>query len=230
MTPLARRFFVPGLSTLVMMAVLISLGTWQVYRLQWKERILAQIATAEGAPPQPLGANPSPYQKVSVTGRFMFDRAAQFGAEVRDTNRGPIMGSYQIVPLERDGAPTVMVNRGWIPQKRETPLEDPTGIVTVSGYVRPPETAHWFSAANDPVARAFYTLDTAVIGSAVGISNPAPFALVVLGTPFDSTYPAPAEHLPRPPNNHLSYVITWYGLAVSLAVIFVIWTRKAWRS
>ena len=213
-----------------MMVVLVGLGTWQVYRLHWKERILAQIALGEASPPKPLEANPAPYQKVFVVGRFLFDRAAQFGAEVRDTDTGPVMGFYQIVPLQRDGASTIMVNRGWIPQKREVPLEDPTGIVTVTGYVRPPDKAHWFSAADDQVARDFYTLDPTAIGTAVGITDPAPFVLVELGTPFDGAYPAPAEHLPRPPNNHLSYIITWYGLAVSLAVIFMIWLRKAWRS
>ena len=39
-------------------------------------------------------------------------------------------------------------------------------------------------------------------------------------------YPDPARHLPQPPNNHLSYAITWYGLAVALVVIFVLWARK----
>ena len=230
MTPRVRRFLLPGLSTLVMMVVLIGLGTWQVHRLHWKEQILAQIAAAEVQPAVPLGVNPSPFQKISVTGRFQFDRAAQFGAEVRDTNTGPVMGYYQIVPLQRDGASTILVNRGWIPQKREAPLEDPTGVVTVAGYVRLGDKPHWFSAADDQAAREFYTLDPAAIGAAVGVPNPAPFVLVELGTDYDGTYPAPAEHLPRPPNNHLSYVITWYGLAVSLAVIFAIWGRKAWRS
>ena len=39
-------------------------------------------------------------------------------------------------------------------------------------------------------------------------------------------WPDPARHLPRPPNNHLSYAITWYGLAVALLAIFVVWVRK----
>jgi len=33
--------------------------------------------------------------------------------------------------------------------------------------------------------------------------------------------------LPRPPNNHLQYAITWYGLAAALLVIFTVWVRKA---
>lgn len=230
MTRAFRRFIVPTVSTLIMMVVLIGLGTWQIYRLHWKEKVLGQIAAAEVAPPIPLGRNPSPFAKVSVTGHFLFDRAAEFGAEVRDTRAGAVMGFFQIVPLEREGAPTVLVNRGWVPQKRDAALNDPTGEVTIVGYVHPSEAARWFSAPNDAAARLFYTLDPSAIAAAVGVSNPAPFVLVVLGKPADGVYPSPAEHLPRPPNNHLSYVITWYGLAASLAVIFVVWVRKAARS
>jgi surfeit locus 1 family protein len=221
---------VPGLSTLAMLAVLIGLGTWQVYRLHWKEGILARIAVAESAPPVPLTADPAPYTKVFVTGRFRFDRAVQFGAEVRDTRIGPAMGSYQIVPLERDNASTVLVDRGWIPQNRQTSLDDPAGVVTVTGYVRPGEGQHWFSPADDAAARLFYTLDPAAIGAAVGLPNPAPFTLVAMGPSTAGSYPSSAQTLPRPPNNHLSYVITWYGLAVSLVVIFFVWVRKAMRS
>lgn len=225
-----RRFVVPGLSTLIMLIVLIGLGTWQVYRLHWKEGILARIAIAEAAPAIPLAANPAPYTKVSVTGRFQFDRAVQFGAEVRDTRSGPTMGSYQIVPLERDGAPPILVDRGWVPQKRVAPLNEPRGTVTVAGYVRPEETQSWFSAADDLATRQFFTLDPRAIGIAVGIAPPVPFTLVALGPTVVESYPSPAQHLPRPPNNHLSYVITWYGLAVSLVIIFGVWVRKAFRS
>jgi surfeit locus 1 family protein len=218
-----------------MLAVLIGLGTWQVYRLQWKEGILARIAAAEAAPPVPLppdlaSAVLQPYTKVSVIGRFRFDRVAQFGAEVRDTRAGPTMGTSQIVPLERDNAPAILVDRGWIPQKREASLDEPAGTVTVTGYVRPAEGQHWFSPTDDEAARQFYTLNPAAIGAALGFPQPEPFTLVAMGPSIQGAYPAPAEHLPRPPNNHLSYVITWYGLAASLVVIFGVWARKALRS
>ncbi len=212
-----------------MLFVLIALGTWQVYRLQWKEGILAQIAAAEAAPAAPLPPNPAPYTKGSVTGRFRFDLAAQFGAEVRDTRAGPTMGFYQIVPLERDHAPTVLVDRGWVPEKRETPLDNPAGVVTVTGYVRPGDGPHWFSPADDVAGRQFYTLDPNMIGASLGVPALAPFALVALGASTAEIYPAPAEHLPQPPNNHLSYIITWHGLAVALVVIFFVWVRRTLR-
>jgi len=42
--------------------------------------------------------------------------------------------------------------------------------------------------------------------------------------------PIPEQHLPQPPNNHLAYAITWYGLAGALLVIFITWARKATRA
>jgi surfeit locus 1 family protein len=230
MIPVFRRFLVPGLSTLVMLIVLIGLGTWQVQRLRWKEAILARITAAEAAPAVPLTRDPMPYTKVSVTGRFRFDRTAQFGAEVRDTRTGPTMGFYQVVPLERPEAPTILVDRGWVPQKRETPLDDPPGMVIVTGYVRPREKANWSSATDDAAARRFYTLDPRAIGAALGIADAAPYTLVAIGLSAAESYPAPAQHLPSPPNNHLAYVITWYGLAAALIIIFAAWVRKAPRS
>jgi surfeit locus 1 family protein len=210
-----------------MLAMLMGLGTWQVYRLHWKESILAQIAAAEAKPPVPLTPAHAlpPYSKIAAIGRFRFDRAVAFGAEVRDTSAGPTLGTYQIVPLERDGDRSVLVNRGWIPQKRTAPLDEPAGIVAVAGYVRPGDRAGWFSATDDPATRQFYTLNPSAIGAAVNIPDLEPFVLVAIGTP--GAYPIPAEHLPRPPNNHLSYAITWYGLAAALLVISGAWLRKA---
>ena len=204
-----------------MLVILISLGTWQLQRLHWKEGILAQIAAAEAGPAVPLSQHPDPYTKVSVRGRFSFNQAAEFGADVRDTRDGSVMGFYQIVPLVRVGAPTIMVDRGWVPQNREAPLNNPTGEVTVTGYVRPGDKSHWFSAPDDPAVRAFYTLNPNAIGAAVGVPDPVPYVVVSLGLSVTGSYPIPAETLPRPPNNHLSYAITWYGLALVLAVIFV---------
>jgi len=225
-TPRGRRFLIPGVTVAVILAILLGLGTWQVYRVQWKTAILARIAAAERAAPVPLGPDPEPYTKVAVTGHFRFDLAVQFGAEVRDTRRGPTMGSCQIVPLERDGAPPILVDRGWVPQLREAALDDPPGQVTVTGYTRPDEKRHWFSPMDDLATRQFYTFDTTAIATAVGLPAPMPFTVIALGPLVEAAYPVPAQYLPKPPNNHLSYAITWYGLALALIVIFFVWARK----
>jgi surfeit locus 1 family protein len=225
-----RRLLFPGLMTLAMLAVLLGLGTWQVQRLHWKTAILARIAHAEAAPPIPLPATPEPYTKVAVTGQLRADLSAQYAAEVRDTRDGPQMGTFLIQPLERPDAPPLLVERGWVPQKRRTPIAQPDGRTTIAGYIHPAESPGLFSAKDDPAARIFYTLDPAAIGAALGLPHVAPFILIALGPAPPELWPDPAKHLPQPPNNHLSYAITWYGLALALVVIFVVWARRTLRA
>ena len=222
-----HRLLWPGVMAMVMLAVLLGLGTWQVMRLHWKLGLLAQIARAEAAPAVPLPAAPDPFTKVQATGHLRDDLSASYGAEVRDTPVGTELGTQLITPLEVPDGDVILVDRGWVPDKRPHPIARAEGDVTVEGYVRPSDKQSMFSATDNLAAREFYTLDASAIGSALGLHRVAPFILVAMGPSPPEHYPDPAHHLPRPPNNHLSYAITWYGLAVALVVIFVLWARKA---
>ena len=216
--------------TLAMLAVLVGLGVWQVERLAWKTALLDAIDHAEAAPAVPLPSHPAAFAKVRVQGRFRADLRALYGADVRDTAEGPQMGAGLLVPLERRDGPPILVDRGWIPLSRRQAIAMPSGEVSVEGYVRPAVQPGLFSANDDPVRRHFYTLDPAAIGAALGVRDLAPFTLVALGPRPSDLYPEPAHHLPRPPNNHLSYAITWFGLAVALVVVFVVWASKVIRA
>ena len=229
MTAPARRLLVPALSTLLMLAVLLGLGTWQVRRLAWKRDLLVQIAAAEQAAAIPLPPHPAPFQKVAVQGRLRPDLAALYGAEVRDARGGPVLGGQWIVPLQREGAPPVLVDLGWVPAQRTAPIVLPGGTTTVDGYVRPPDHPGLFSASDDAPERLFYTLDPQAIGAALGLPDVAPFTLVALGPTPPQGWPDPAHALPRPPNDHLQYALTWYGLAVVLLVVFILHARKVLR-
>lgn len=222
-----RRLFWPALSTLAMLAITLGLGVWQVERLHWKLGLLADIDRAEAARPVPLPSAPQPFQKVEVTGRMRDDLAAFYGSEVRATTAGPKLGAQLITPLERDGADPVLVDRGWVPEGAPAP-RDP-GTVRVVGYVRPAEHASWLAPSNDAAARRFWTLDPAAIGAALGLRRVAPFTLVALGPTggMGDALPQPAPALPRPPNNHLGYAVTWFGLAASLLGVFAAY---AWRT
>jgi surfeit locus 1 family protein len=221
-----RPLLWPGLMAAAMLAVLLALGTWQVQRLHWKRGLLAQIARAEAAPAVPMPSDPEPFTKVQLTGRLRDDLAASYGAEVRDTLAGPQLGTQLLVPLERADGDAVLVDRGWVPESRPRAIAKPGGEVTLEGYVRPGDTAGLFSATDNPATRQFYTLDPAAIGAALGLRRVAPYVLVAMGPAPPERFPDPARHLPQPPNNHLSYAITWYGLAAALMVIFILWARK----
>ena len=213
----------PALATLFMLSVLVGLGVWQLQRRTWKLAILAEIDQAEASPAIPLPPHPLPFTKVSVTGRLRDDVRALYGDDVRDTARGPAMGAQLIEPLERPGQPPLLVERGWVP---DGSLGTPGGVVTVTGYVRMPDRPGAFSPADDLASRHFYTLDPAKIGEALGLPSAAPFTLVALGPDVADVLPAPATALPRPPNDHLNYALTWFGLALALLAVFGAYARK----
>lgn len=228
-----QRLILPSFFVLPVLAVLLGLGAWQLQRLAWKTALLAELAAAQSVPPVPA-VTPAPYAHVTATGRFRHDLEVLLGAEVRGTT----LGGRLITPLDRDGAPPLLVERGWVPQDKAGVLR-PDGVVTVTGYARPSEAAGALSARDSAARRHFFTFDTAAIGAALGIV-PAPFGLTVVAAgparseggfgaapaPHRGAVPDPARGFPAPRNPHLGYAITWFGLALAWVVIFVLW---GWR-
>jgi surfeit locus 1 family protein len=223
--PASRALLWPLLMTLVMFGIAVSLGWWQIQRLHWKTALLTEIDRGEAAAPVALPPDPRPFAKVELAGHMRDDLAAYYGVDVRQTKTGPTIGAQLVTPLERPGADPVLIDRGWLPQGAPVPPSpDPARVV---GYVRPPEPGGMFAAKDDPAARRFYALDPAAIGAALGLGRVAPFTIVALGPA--GSLPEPAQALPRPPNNHLQYAITWFGLAAACLGVFAAYAWKTTR-
>jgi len=218
-----RPVLIASLASLPVLGLLLLLGTWQAQRLQWKTELLARIAAAEAAPAAPLTEPPEPFAKVRVTGRFDHAREATLALEVR----GPVLGTHLLTPLLRDGAPPVLVNRGWVPLEGNRPIARPEGPVVLEGWVHPGDRPGAFSATDDAAGRRFYTFDPPAIGRALGLPQMATYGLVVLGP--SGGLPDPARTLPRPTNNHLGYAITWYGLALALVGVLAAFAFRRGR-
>ena len=221
-----RELALPGFLASLLVLLLVGLGVWQLHRLKWKLGILAEIAAAESRPGIPLSAHPGPYSKVAVPGRLRLGLAALYGDEVQDTAAGPVPGGQLIVPLAPDKGPLILVDLGWVPLDQQRPAGLPRGPTLVNGFILPPRHPGLFSAPDDPAARRFYTLDPARIGAALGLAHVAPFTLIALGRRRPGVYPMPARHLPHPPNNHLEYALTWFGLAGVVIIEFAILARQ----
>ena len=77
-----RGLILPGLATLVALAILVSLGTWQLRRLEWKEGLIARMqsramlrrAPASGSVCTSCGARR--LAAVSQSPRYMARRAS----------------------------------------------------------------------------------------------------------------------------------------------------------
>jgi len=228
-----RRLLAPALMTLVMLGILIGLGVWQLQRLTWKLGILAQIDHAEASAAIPLPDRPSQFQKVAVSGTLRPGAVLLYGADVRDTPQGPQMGGQLIQPLLRAGAPPILIDRGWVPDRSPPGTDTPPaqgGPARIEGYIRLPDHPGPFTPKDDPPRHRAYTLDPHAMAAALGLPSAAPFTLIAMGPAQDNVYPAPATALPRPPNDHFGYALTWFGLAATLAGVFGAWASGVLRT
>ncbi len=221
-----RRLILPGALGLAAFCLFIALGVWQLHRLKWKQGIIAEIRAAQAAPPVPLPAHPSPFQKVFVSGEWVPGKAALYGQIVHDGPRGPVTGGELIMPLRREDGQILLVDLGWVPESAPRPLANPPPRPV--GYIHAAIGRGFFSPADDPAHQLYYTLDPEAIGHGLGLANVAPYMLIAMGPapPPGSDLPQPAQDLPTPPNNHYEYALTWFGFAGVLVFEFIFLARK----
>ena len=217
-----QRIVLPSFLALPMLAAMLALGIWQVQRMGWKSALLQELAAAQAGPPV-SAANPAPFAHIMASGRFRHDLELLLGSEVRGTT----LGAALITPLERDGAPALLVERGWVPLDRAG-VSRPEGVVTVQGYMRPAERPGLLSAADIPAMGAALGLPVAPFGLAVVVPGRArpDGGLGSTPAPNQGGVPSPATGFPAPSNPHLGYAITWFGLALAWTAIFALWASR----
>lgn len=232
-----RRRFRPTLWSTVAaaaaLAVLAGLGTWQVQRLHWKEGVIAYREARLAMPPVSVGGESAveadlAFRRARATGRFLHSIEFLIANRVRGGRAG-----FEIVtPLRLTSAGLVLVNRGWIPLDRADPETRRKGQVpgatTVTGVLRiPGKTSRWVPD-NEPAKGAWYYADPTAMASAAGLAGVRDTVLVADETPNPGGYPVGRAARIAIPNRHLEYALTWYGLALVLTVIYVVfhWRRE----
>jgi surfeit locus 1 family protein len=236
------RRFRPGLgatlSTLVAVAIMVALGTWQVERLAWKNALIDRIESGMRAAPVPLPAridDPAEwdFRRVSATGRFLHDHELDLAARSMNGRIG-----YQIVtPLKRDDGTLVLVNRGWVPLERRDPATRPEGLpagtVTVEGVARVPAGQGWMQPDNDPARNMWFWYDIQNMaaqvgaGSGAGAGDALPVVIEAGDAANPGGFPIGGQTNVNIANNHLQYAFTWYSLAITLVVVYFVfhWRR-----
>jgi surfeit locus 1 family protein len=215
-------------------AVLIGLGLWQLQRLAWKEALIAKIDARSTMPPEPLPPpgdwqklNPDAYdyRHVEAQGTFAHDKEVLVFHGQGFSRKGFASPGYLVLtPLRLASGAYVIVNRGFVAEN----VKDKTmraegeiaGRVTVTGLMRPPESRNMFTPPDDPGTGRYFTRDPALIAAAFGLDQVAPFSIDADDLPMPGGWPKGGTTEIDIPNNHLSYAMTWFGLAGALFAVF----------
>ncbi len=235
------RWLVAGVLALAAFVLLVSLGNWQMRRLAWKEDLIAKIEARAHAAPQALPSEsewPSlkpddyEYRHVSVTGVFEHDKETLI-FRASGPNEGLSTPGYVVMtPLRLPTGAHVLIARGFVPEAFKEPQSRPQGQVqgpvTLSGLMRAPEARNGFTPADTPEKGLWYTRDPDAMAASLNLPRVAPFSLDADATPVPGGWPRAGVTVVKITNDHLSYALTWYGLAVTLVglVGFVFWRNR----
>jgi surfeit locus 1 family protein len=216
----------PSLAALAALIVLVSLGTWQVERLRWKEALIAERTAQLAAPAALLPAQADwpawSFRRVEVLGTFRHDLEQLFGASTHDGR----LGHHVLTPLLRADGTAVLVDRGWVPADQAHPaarragqVEGPITITGIARY-RGDDTANWFTPANQPEQAMWFSYDLPTLEQGLDLAL-LPVVVEADDRPNPGGLPIGGLTRIALTNNHLQYAITWYGLALTLVAVYV---------
>jgi cytochrome oxidase assembly protein ShyY1 len=236
-----------GVFTLIMVALFVGLGVWQLQRRVEKHALIAalteRLAAAPDALPQPaqwsaLRPDRDEFRRVRFTASYQHAADAMVyssGSAVRDDVSGP--GTWAFLPARLPNGETVVINAGFVRNTmQDRGVEDRavarliTGEpVALTGYIRFPERAGVLTPAENVTKRLWFTRDHLSMAHALGWGEVAPFYI-------DLESPAPESGIPKPgplevhlKDDHMQYAITWFALAGAVVIAFGVWWRAQRR-
>ena len=223
-----RSLLWPSLWAGAGLILLLGLGTWQVQRLRWKEGLIAEraagLAATPVAPPPTLdAARALELHPVRAEGQFRHDRELDLNLESKTGEAG----FHIVTPLILADGSALLVDRGFVPTELKSPATraagEPSGTVSVTGLVRIPSAGKpsWFTPDNDPARNSWFYVDVAAMAKAAGTTRVLPFYIDADATPNPGGWPKGGQTVVDLPNNHLSYAITWFGLAAGLFGVYL---------
>lgn len=232
---------------LIVAAVCVRLGFWQLDRLAQRRALNAAIAARAEMPPLSLERLPSDttgigLRRVVLTGEYLNDATVVLAGR----SHGGLPGVHLFTPLQLDGSgDVILVNRGWVPSPDAATVDlseyVQEGRVTVNGIFLPfeddgaesgivstiPAGAGGATGAGAETSGAgpgspgwrvvWHRLD----GRGMVAQYPAAYpSLYVQAVAMDESNVLPLE-LPIPELDegmHLSYAIQWFSFAVTFLV------------
>lgn len=204
-------------------AVLLSLGVWQVRRLAWKDDVIAAIEARIGAEPVPLAtiAAPDPradlYRPVTVEGRTTGEELL-----VLTGRKGQGAGFEVVAVFETEGGRRILLDRGFVPEAARDAARPPVALA-VTGNLHWPDETDGFTPPPDAATGLWFARDVAAMSESVSTLPVLVVARKVEGD-AQGIVPVPVD-TSAIPNDHRQYAVTWFSLAGVWAgmTAFLLW-------
>ena len=199
--------------------VLLSLGSWQLYRLNWKLNLISEIENSLKNNPVELSkSDKKNYLRIKTSGQIDFDKQIY----LYNLNKSGKPGFEVINPI-LIGNENYLINRGWISfdQKDQSEInfvnED-----KIIGTLKLQTKASTFKPENDIEKNYWFTLNRDDVFKYTG-KNFSNFIIYLNG---DYKTPEPKVITANISNNHKKYAITWFSMAISILLIYLYFRRK----
>ena len=199
--------------------ILLSLGFWQIYRLNWKLELIEQIENSlKNDPVELSNVEKKNYLRIKTSGDIDFDKQIYL-YNLNDAGKP----GFEVINPIKIGDENYLVNRGWIPfEKKDLPeinLVDQNQIVGTLMLQTKPST---FKPENDIEKNYWFTLNREDVSKFTGRN----FSEYVIYLNGDYKIPKPRVITAKISNNHKKYAITWFSMAISILLIYLYFRKK----
>jgi len=199
--------------------VFLSLGTWQIIRLNWKLDLITQINNSLANEPASLTqAEKKNYLKIKTSGKIDFNKQIYLYNLNQEGKPG-----FEVLNPILINEENYLINRGWIPfEKKDTSEINKINQEEITGILKIQNKANYFKPANDIEGNYWFTLNRDDIFEYTGKS----FSQYIIYLSGDYKIPLPIKISADISNNHKKYAITWFSLAISILLIYLYFRKK----
>ena len=211
-----KKIFLFNIFVFFFITLLFSLGTWQLYRLQWKQDLISQIDRGlKSTPIKYTKTVNNNYQRVFLEGQYNFENQIY----LYSLNKKGQPGFDVITPFQTLDSENILINRGWINKEMKNKAE--INLVNknlTQGLLRKIVKKNMFKPDNDIEKNVWFSININEIQEITG-KNFSNFVLFLEDKTIN--LPTPKKITIDVPNNHLKYAITWYSISISIFFYFL---------
>ncbi len=227
-----RGAIIPVVLILLLIALMVRLGFWQLKRAEEKDALLQAFAQGRDRVEKILGSgslNELPrYQMVQLRGRLLSRPVIL----LENRFLGDRPGLDVLLLFQPESGPLVLLNQGWVPkppEKGPLPGENLTVTARVDEYPRPGVVLGEPFAGVPPEARYWATpyVDQRSLEARLGRAVAG--RILLMEAPLIPGAKPHWQPATMPPEKHRGYALQWFSMAAALGLIGLWLLRKKAR-